>query len=231
MSRGWSAAGRAVAVSGAASGIGRALCLALTRAGAHSVLCLDLDEHGAEATTDGLRQARPDIQAQATCCDVSNRASLQAALRAAGRVDGFFANAGIATPGDCSTAIDEWEKTIAVNTMQIVHAADVLVPPMLERGGGAFVVTASAAGLLTQLGSAPYTMTKHAAVGLAEWLAVSYGDAGLNVCCVCPQGVRTPMITGADDGDLLASAAGIDGLLEPEDVANDALRCLEEGGT
>ena len=226
MSRPWSALGKRVAITGAGSGIGRALAQTLSRAGARSLLCLDNNIESCRKTVESLGSANA-IAAQ---CDASNRTSLQAALRAAD-IDLFCANAGVATVGDCSAPEAAWDFTWRLNTMQTVYAAEVLVPSMIERGGGAFLVTASAAGLLTQLGSAPYAVTKAAAVGLSEWLAITHGDDGIRVCCVCPQGVRTPMIMGENEGDAatVAAAAGVDGLLEPEEVADEALRCLEEG--
>lgn len=229
---GWSAARKAVAVTGAASGIGRALCSAFTRAGARSVLCLDRDVAGAQRTAELCKQTAQACSVDAAHCDASNAKSLRSALRAAGPIDLFAANAGVATVGDCGASDEAWQDTWNLNVMQIAWAADELCPAMIERGGGGILITASAAGLLTQLGSAPYATTKHAAVGLAEWLAITYGERGLSVTCVCPQGVRTPMITDAPTEGLsavLAKAAGVDGLVEADEVAAEALQSLAEG--
>lgn len=194
---------------------------------------MDLDIASAQKTVDMLAVEAPNCAFQVERCDASNHSSLVSALRTANHpIDLFCANAGVATVGDCSAADAAWQKTWELNVMQTVWAADELVPSMAARGGGAILVTASAAGLLTQLGSAPYAVTKHAAVGLAEWLAITYGEAGLAVCCVCPQGVNTPMITAAPtDGDsaVVTNAASVDGLLEAEEVAAEALQCLAEG--
>ena len=229
--RGWRAAGKAAAVTGAGSGIGRALCGALAREGAKKVFAFDINLANAEQTAEKLATLHPDLEVQASQVDVSDDGALRAAIRAAGQIDLFCANAGVATMGELSGRMDvaEWQKTWQINVMQIATAADELVPSMLEREGGAFLVTASAAGLLSQLGSAPYTASKHAAVGLAEWLAITYGGRGLVVSCVCPQGVRTPMVDGLLEGNALARAVAVDGLLEAEQVADDALACLAEG--
>ena len=229
---GWRAAGKAAAVTGAGSGIGRALCSALARQGAKSLVCMDLNVANAQATADQISKQHSDIAVRACHVDASDEGNLRGALRASGPLDLFCANAGIATTGELSGDMnsDDWQKTWNVNVMQIAIAADELVPSMVQRGGGALLVTASAAGLLSQLGSAPYTATKHAAVGLAEWLAITYGDQGIHVSCLCPQGVRTPMVTdGLLQESTLARAVMVDGLLEPDEVAEDALLALADG--
>ena len=113
-----------------------------------------------------------------------------------GPIDLFCANAGIGLGAGPETPDDAWERIWKINTMAHVYAARALLPGWLARGEGYFLATASAAGLLTQIGSAPYAVTKHAAVAFAEWLAVTYGDQGVRVSCLCPQGVRTGMFTG-----------------------------------
>ena len=223
---GWHAAKKAVAVSGAGSGIGRALCGALARAGARSVLCLARDLPSAEATARAVQS--PSCEATAQFCDAADSTSLRTVLAAAPPLDLYCANAGVATIGDAGAPEADWQKTWELNVMQIARAADVLVPGMIERGGGALLVTASAAGLLTQLGSAPYTATKHAAVGLAEWLSITHGGEGITVTALCPQAVRTPMIAALlEDPSITGSSASVDGVLEPEEVADEALRALE----
>src|SRR5207302_2742820 len=127
----------------------------------------------------------------------------------------FCSNAGIGFGGGAEVSNDRWQKIWDVNVMAHVWAARHLVPRMIARGGGYLLNTASAAGLLSQIGSAPYAVTKHAAVALAEWLSVTYGDRGIKVSVLCPQAVRTAMTAGAQRGGV----AGVDGMLEPEDVA------------
>ena len=231
--RGWVAANKAAVVTGAGSGIGRALCGALAKAGVRSILALDVNVDGALQTKSQCHElGQPDLRFDVAKCDASQGDALRDLLRerdATDPVDLFCSNAGAATGGDCGNWTDaDWQFSFSLNVMQTAWAAETLVPPMVARGSGAFLVTSSAAGLLTQLGAAPYSATKHAAVGLAEWLAITYGDAGLEVCCLCPQGVRTPMVE-----DLIKSgptrALALDGLLDADDVAQEALDTLAAG--
>lgn len=235
--RGWTALRKATAVTGAGSGIGRSLCKALARGGARSVLAIDRDLSAAQATVDQListqqhkGQQLQHCEFRAVECDVTDDSALRALLSDSAPLDLFTANAGVATTGGChDTSPADWQHAWQLNVMHIATAAGILIPPMRARGGGAILITASAAGLLTQLGSAPYTVSKHAAVGLAEWLAITHGGGvdGVTVTCVCPQGVRTPMIEDMLDGP--ARALALDGLIEPDDVAVEALQCLEAG--
>ena len=139
-----------------------------------------------------------------------------------GPIDLFCSNAGIGVGGGAETSDEGWRRSVDVNLMAHVWAARHLVPLMIARGGGYLLNTASAAGLLSQIGSAPYAVTKHAAVGLAEWLAITHGDAGIKVSVLCPQAVRTAMTAGNPDG-----VASVDGMMEPEDVAEAVVRGLE----
>jgi NAD(P)-dependent dehydrogenase (short-subunit alcohol dehydrogenase family) len=207
--------GLGVVVTGAGRGIGRAIAQHLAGQGAR-VVVNDLDAAAAESV------AR-EIDGHAIDGDAASEAGVDALVAAAqdvlGQIDVYCANAGIAGAGDVTTEDDRWAAMIDVNLMAHVRAARLLVPGWMERGHGRFVVTASAAGLLTSLGSAQYAVTKHAAVAFAEWLAVTYGDRGLAVHCICPQGVNTRMLDNA------GSRRGIlthDTALEPEQVA-DAL--------
>jgi NAD(P)-dependent dehydrogenase (short-subunit alcohol dehydrogenase family) len=220
--------GRVVVVTGGASGIGRALANAFAAAGAKGVVVADLNGDGA---TD-VAAALPSAITVRT--DVANEADVVALVRAAeeayGPVDIFCANAGIFELGGVEVSDEKWQRIWAVNVLSHIYAARAVLPSMLERGEGYLVHTASAAGLLTQLGSAPYAVTKHAAVALAEWLSITHGDAGIRVSCLCPQGVWTGM-TGAierDQGEVLGSTAGRDGMLEPEQVADDVLAAIRE---
>jgi NAD(P)-dependent dehydrogenase (short-subunit alcohol dehydrogenase family) len=212
-------AGKVAVVTGGASGIGRALCRRFAAEGA-SVVVADVDAPGAAAV------AR-EIDGLAVPGDMSVEADVVALVEAArlsyGRIDLFCANAGILwgiRPDDPATVIgpdapdEAWERMWRVNVLSHVYAARAVVPLMLDQGGGHLLVTASAAGVLTILGNAPYAVTKHAAVALAEWLAITYGDEGLRVSCLCPEFVRTDMLASA--GEQLADAPGV---LDPEDVA------------
>ncbi len=192
----------------------------------------DLDEEGATAVSEEL--SRAGHRSLAVGADVAIEADVVSIVRAAedafGPVDIFCANAGIIAIGGVELADDVWEQMWAVNVQSHIYAARAVLPSMLERGEGYLVHTASAAGLLTQLGSAPYSVTKHAVVALAEWLSITHGDAGIRVSCLCPQGVWTKM-TGAatrEHHEVTASTAGKDGMLEPEVVAAEVLNAIAE---
>jgi NAD(P)-dependent dehydrogenase (short-subunit alcohol dehydrogenase family) len=225
-------AGKVCVVTGGASGIGRAVCEALGAAGAKGVVVADLNGDGAEEVAAGIRKHGHD--AVAVAGDVSLQEDVDRFVAAAsnqfGPVDVFCANAGILIGGGAEVPDSDWERIWKVNVHSHVCAVRAVLPSMLERGEGYLVHTASAAGLLTQLGSAPYSVTKHAVVALAEWLSITYHDAGLRVSCLCPQGVWTAM-TGAatrDSSVLAESTAGRDGMLEPESVAESVLRGIRE---
>lgn len=191
--------GRTAVVTGGASGIGAALARALAGAGARVVIG-DLNATAAEEVAAQVNAATPgtavgvgaDVRTEA-----ANAALIAAAEQSFGPVDIFFANAGV--PGDASldASAEAWHQALDVNVMAHVHAARLLTPAWTQRGEGYFVSTASAAGLLTQLGSATYSVSKHAAVAFAEWLAITYGDKGIKVSCVCPMGVDTPLLNAA----------------------------------
>jgi NAD(P)-dependent dehydrogenase (short-subunit alcohol dehydrogenase family) len=201
-------------VTGAAGGIGAALASRFAAEGARGIVVSDRD-------AAGIERVAADIPAAiAVPCDVTQEAQLRELIDAAearfGPIDLFCSNAGVISLGGPEASDAEWDLSLGVNVMAHVYAARILVPRMLERGGGYLLQTASAAGLLTQLGSAPYSVTKHAAFAFAEWLAVTYGEAGLNVSVLAPQAVRTAMTAGVVDGGV----AGVDGMLEPEAVAD-----------
>jgi NAD(P)-dependent dehydrogenase (short-subunit alcohol dehydrogenase family) len=151
---------------------------------------------------------------------------VERALKEQGRIDLFCSNAGIATSGGVEVPDALWQRTFEVNVMAHVWAARAVLPGMLARGEGYLLQTASAAGLLTSLGAAPYAVSKHAAVALAEWLSITYGARGIKVSCLCPQGVRTSMMFGgmADRATQAVLASGR--ILEPEDVAQSVVEGL-----
>jgi NAD(P)-dependent dehydrogenase (short-subunit alcohol dehydrogenase family) len=186
-------AGKVCVVTGAGSGIGKALAERFAAEGAQGVVCADLNEANAKAVAAGIKGI-------AVRCDVSSEASLKALVDATlsrfGRIDVFCSNAGIIERAGIEASAEHWHRTLEVNLMAHVYAAKLVVPLMLAQGGGYIVATASAAGLLMQPDSATYTVSKHAAVAFAEWLSVNYHDKGVKVSCLCPQGVRTPMLLG-----------------------------------
>jgi NAD(P)-dependent dehydrogenase (short-subunit alcohol dehydrogenase family) len=210
---------KVVVVTGGASGIGRALARRIGDERPAGIAVADLDEGAARAAA-----AEISAPAVGVACDVTVERDLRELLRrtedAFGPVDVFFANAGIAVGGDEQTPDDVWDRIIAVNVRSHVAAARLLVPQWLERGAGCFVVTASAAGLLTQIGVAPYAVTKHAALAFAEWLSVTYGDRGIHVSCVCPMGVDTPMLAAEMDSAGVATVRAAGEILTPEAVAD-----------
>src|SRR4051794_15830447 len=189
-------AGKVVVVTGGASGIGRALSQRF-HAGGALVVVADRDAGGAEAVAARLDSARPGTAlAQPTNVAVESDvvALIDRAEGVLGPIALFCANAGIGMGTDLETSDDDWRMSMEVNFGAHLFAARALVPRWLERGGGYFLSTASAAGLLTQIGSAPYAVSKHAAVAFAEWLAVTYGDRSIRVSCLCPMGVNTPLL-------------------------------------
>lgn len=191
---------KTVIVTGGATGIGRALVLAFARAGARGIAVADLDERGAQQVAAEAAELAPSCQAFGCRTDVADAAAVQAladeATRRFGQVDVFCSNAGIILRKGLDATADEWQRIWEINVMAHIHAANAVLPQMLERGEGYFVNTVSAAGLLSQIGSAPHAVTKHAAIGFAEWLEITYGDRGIKVSCICPQGVQTKMLFG-----------------------------------
>lgn len=184
---------------------------------------------------DELNSARAG-SALATVVDVGteagNRQLVETAEHSFGPIDLFFANAGVAAGTDLSTDEVDWELAFNVNVHAHRWAAKHLLPGWLARGEGYFCSTASAAGLLSQIGSAPYSMTKHAAVAFAEWMSITYGDRGIRVSCLCPQGVNTNMLNTGTQTPPGASASGADvvraagAVLEPEQVADVAVEVI-----
>jgi NAD(P)-dependent dehydrogenase (short-subunit alcohol dehydrogenase family) len=211
---------RVVVVTGAAGGIGGALARVFAEAGAKRVVCADLDQAGAEATAEAVGGIARKV-------NVAQEKDIQALIeeteRNVGPIDLFCSNAGIFTSGGPEKSDEQWERIWKINLMAHVYAARHLVPRMAQRGGGYLLNTASAAGLLSQVGSALYSVTKHAAVGLAEWLALTYGDQGIKVSVLCPQAVRTGMTKGHED-----SVASVDGMMEPEPVARACLEAIRK---
>jgi len=215
--------GKVVVVTGGGNGIGRALCRRFAADGAKAVVVADVN--GAAA-----RQVAEEIGGTAVTTDVSREADVvalvaQAIARHEG-IDLFCSNAGIAVNGDEHTPDTEWSRCWDVNVMAHVYAARAVIPHMLARGGGYLLQTVSAAGLLTHPQSATYAVTKHASLAFAEWISMTYGDRGIRVSALCPQGVRTDMLRRAEAEGTRRSFL-LDSALEPEQVAEVVVAGLE----
>jgi len=214
--------GAGAVVTGGGAGIGRALARGLAAAGARVVINdLDADAAAAVAEQTGGYAVPGDASTEQGVRDL-----IAAAREQLGWIDIYCSNAGIAVGTDPQTPDSVWQQAWDVNVMAHVRASRELLPDWLERGRGCFVVTASAAGLLTMLGSATYSATKHAAEAYAEWLAATYAHRGLTVHCICPQGVRTSMLAASGQaGQVVLKDAAI----EPEQVAEALLAGMAAG--
>lgn len=219
--------GRHVVVTGGGGGIGGALARRLAQEGARAVVVADRDLARAQAVAEGFGGLAVEF-------DAAQESGVQSLIAQAGEANGqidiYISNAGVpgGMGGPPETTDETWEEAWRVNVMAHVWASRHLLPAMLERGEGYLINTASAAGLLTQVSSVGYSVTKHAAVALAEWMAIEYGDAGIRISCICPQGVRTPMLELAMDEPAGAAALEAGGLIEPEDVAEAVLAGIAE---
>ena len=215
--------GKVVVVTGGGNGIGRALCRRFAADGTKAIVVADVNEAAAGQVAD-------EVGGTAVACDVSREADIVALVARTiaqhGGIDLFCSNAGIAVNGDERTSDAEWARCWDVNVMAHVYAARAVIPHMLERGGGYLLQTVSAAGLLTHPQSATYAVTKHASLAFAEWISMTYGDRGIIVSALCPQGVRTDMLRRAEAEGTRRSFL-LDSALEPEQVAEDVVRGLE----
>ena len=209
-----------VVVTGAASGIGKALAVAFKKAGALSIVAVDINIEGAEETAK-------DIDGIAVKANVGQESDIlnviEKGTELSGGIDIFCSNAGIGgVHGFLDVKTEDWQNIWEVNVMSHIYAARNVLPQMLERGEGYLMSTASAAGVLTQIGSAGYSVTKAAAVSFAEWIKITYGTKGIGVSCLCPQAVRTAMTAGGP------GVAGIDGMIEPEEAAVGVIDAIEK---
>lgn len=213
-------AGKVAIVTGGASGIGTGIARRFAAEGARGVVVADVNLESAQRVAD-------EIGGMAVRCDVSREADIQALVDATrqryGQVDIYISNAGIlGRMGGFELEDALWQKMWEVHGMAHVWAARAVVPEMVARGEGYFLVTASAAGLLNIVETAPYGVTKHAALAFAEWLRIAYGRRGLRVSCLCPQSVQTGMVTGS------GGSAGQDGILTPEQVAAEVVNVMRD---
>lgn len=211
-------------VTGGASGIGAALCRTFRAEGARGIVVVDLNE-------DGTKHVADEVGGIAMAADVSKEGDIKRVVRDTenefGHIDLFCSNAGILvldSNGPTSASNEEWQRIWEVNVMAHIYAARAALPKMIARGKGYFLHTASAAGLLSQIGSGPYSVTKHAAIGFAETLAIAHGDDGIGVSVLCPQAVRTGMTRDSENGGV----AGVDGMLEADQVADTVIEGLRE---
>jgi NAD(P)-dependent dehydrogenase (short-subunit alcohol dehydrogenase family) len=208
-----------IVVTGGASGIGREMCRRFAREGAKKVIVADLNGEGAAAVAAefGGHSMAVDVRNESEIIELINSTETQF-----GPIDLFCSNAGIGIGKNIDEPDEVWQTIWEVNTMAHVWAARHLVPLMIARGGGYLLNTSSAAGLLNQIGSVTYAVTKHAAVALAEWLSITYGDQGIKVSVLCPQAVRTAMTARG------AGVAGVDGMIEPESAVEAVVETLRE---
>jgi NAD(P)-dependent dehydrogenase (short-subunit alcohol dehydrogenase family) len=213
--------GKVIIVTGAANGIGKAMVRRFHREQPEKIVLVDIDEEGLRVLADELDRCT------VFTCDISREeevsrliAETEATL---GRIDLYCGNAGILRMGGVDTPNDDFQRVWDINVQSHIYAARAALPKMIERGEGYFLITASAAGMLTQLGSLSYSMSKHAALSFAEWLAISHGHQGIKVSALCPQAVESNMTAGTD-----GSVAGIDGMLPATEVADCVLEALTE---
>ena len=228
--------GKVAVVTGGGSGIGEGLARRFAEEGAAAVAVLDVNLEAAQRVAEDIASTgagASGTQVLAIRADVGNQAEVEAALaevaETAGEIDIYCSNAGIVATGGLETSADDWQQNWQVNTMAHVYAAQVLIPKMAERGSGFFAITASAAGLLTEMSSLSYSVVKHGAVAVGEWLSLTYGsgafaNGGLQISVLCPQGVRTAMFPA--DAEV---AAGVDGVLMPSDVADVVMESMQDG--
>lgn len=221
---------RIVVVTGAGSGIGRALAQRFAARGARHVVCTDLRGADAEETAKMIGDG-----ASAQALDVADEAAIEALVSqveaSVGGVDIFVSNAGYGQGGGLELPTEDWERMMRVHTWSHLAAARAVIPGMVARGGGYLLNTASAAGLLTQMDSGPYAVSKHAAVAFAEWVSINYAEQGIGVSVLCPQAVRTNIMANANPDapprPTNSNQAASDGVLEPEEVADACLAAIE----
>lgn len=220
---------RIAIVTGGASGIGRALVERFHADGARHLVVVDRDAAGAKAVAES-------VGGSSAAVDVSDETAVRELVetveRDRGPIDLFVSNAGYVTLGGLEAPVEDLQRMWEVHVLAHLYAARAVIPHMVRRGGGALLNTASAAGLLTQIGSLHYAVTKHAAVALAEWIAITHGHQGIRVSVLCPQAVETNIGANSPDADRVDLGGGVadrDGVLQPEDVAQVVTEALRDG--
>lgn len=212
--------GKVCVITGAASGIGKALAERFRQEGAKGLVLGDMQ-------ADKLEEVAASVGGLAVVTNVAKEEDIKKLAKAAedeyGRVDVFVSNAGIARMGGEDSSDEDWQANWDIHVMAHVYAARAVAEKMAVRGEGYLINTASAAGLLTHVNSATYSVTKHAAVSFAEWLSINYGDRGVHVSVLAPQAVRTAMTTGRD-----VSVASVDGMIEPEQLADCVIETMDK---
>src|SRR5580765_8588371 len=216
--------GKVVVVTGGANGIGRALCLRFAQEGARLVAVSDIDEDNGFKVLQEIEEGRGAFFACNIADEDQVRFLVDTVTSVAGQIDIFCSNAGIAVAGGPEASDRDWKRSWDINMMAHVYAARAVLPQMLARREGYLLQTVSAAGLLTSLGSAPYAVTKHAALGFAEWLAITYGEQGIRVSALCPQGVLTDMLKR----DFPGAKMLLDGAIAPEKAADEVVKAIAE---
>lgn len=215
---------KVIVVTGGGSGIGRAMCQRFARDNPAAIIVSDRDAAGAKQTVDSIGTV-----ASAMTTDVTDEAQIQSLVaevtKKHGRIDLFCSNAGIAVGQDENAPDTDWMRSWNLHVMAHVYAARAVLPQMLERGEGYLLNTASAAGLLSHINSAPYAVTKHGSVAFAEWLSIAHGAKGIRVSCLCPQGVITPLLVGGKEH---RSGFLVEGALQPEEVAECVVHGIDK---
>jgi len=211
---------KVVVVTGGAHGIGQALCRRFAAEGARAVIVADIEQEAARAVAAEVRGVHFIVD---VCSESDMQMLVDDVLKRFGHIDLFCSNAGVGVEGNCESPDRDWTRSWEVNVMGHVYAARAVLPGMLARHEGYLLQTVSAAGLLTMLGSAPYAVTKHAALGLAEWLSITYGDQGIKVSALCPMGVKTRML---ERGEFGGGTFLLDDALTPDEVAHSVIEGL-----
>ncbi len=217
---------KVVVITGAGSGIGRAMAVRFKEEGAKHIVAVDINKNNVQATADlvGCHAMTADVSSESDMLKVIEETEANW-----GPIDLFCSNAGVGIAPRLDSANHEWQKSWDINVMAHVFISRHLIPRMVARGGGYFLITSSAAGLLNQIGGASYGVTKHAAVGFGEWLAIHYQHQGIKVSMLCPQAVRTAMTTAGDAQETAQiQSASIDGMIEPEEVMESVVQGLRD---
>ena len=209
---------KVVVVTGGSGGIGKALAISFIKESAKIVILLDINFANFESKNNNLITKICDVTNEKALIRIIDEINLEYGL-----IDIFCSNAGIFSLGNEQTSTEDWSKNWNLHVMSHVFVAKKLIPDMLKRGSGYFVNTSSAAGLLSHIDSATYSTTKHAAIGFAEWIAITYGKQGIRVSILCPQAVETPMTAGREN-----EVSALDGMMKPEQVASDVIKAIKE---